>query len=156
MNGNKTGSREAMLSKMEKASGVRREPKVRLGISASAPRGASGRRHRPSADDKRTVDQVMHFEIVGTDHPDVVSGSRLPDDFLVVMLKQEINAVGLSRRDLYAFVGEGEGALFENENQAYNLEYGLRKRPTISLDCAARWLAVVGKRLSIEFLPIED
>ena len=149
------GSREALLSKMERASGVKKEPKVRLGISSGSSRGQA-RRHHQSPDDKRTVDQVMQFEIVGTDHPEVVNGSRPPDDFLVVMLKQEINEVGLSRRDLYAFVGEGEGMLFENENQAYNLEYGLRKRPTISLDCAARWLAVVGKRLSIEFLPLED
>ena len=151
----RTRSREAMLARMETSSGARREPKVRLGISnGGTPRGS--RRAQPGADDKRTVDQVMQFEVVGTDHPEEVSGERAPDDMLVAMLKQEINAVGLTRRDLYAFVGEGEGMLFENENQAYNLEYGLRKRATISLDCASRWLAIVGKQLIIEFRPIEQ
>jgi hypothetical protein len=149
-------NREALFSKMERSSGTKREPKVRLGVSSGGTRTGGARRHHQSLDDKKTVDQVMQFEVVGTDHPDVVSGSRPPDDVLVVMLKNEINTVGLTRRDLYAFVGEGEGMLFENENQAYNLEYGLRKRPTISLDCAARWLAVVGKRLVIDFQPIEE
>ena len=149
-------SREALFSKMERSSGVKREPKVRLGVSSGGPRAGATRRHHQTADDKKTVDQVMQFEVVGTDHPEVVSGDRPPDDVLVVMLKEQINTVGLTRRDLYAFVGEGEGMLFENENQAYNLEYGLRKRPTISLDCAARWLAVIGKRLVIGFEPVEE
>ena len=149
-------SREALFSKMERSSGTKREPKVRLGISSGGARSGGTRRHHQALDDKKTVDQVMQFEVVGTDHPDVVSGARPPDDVLVAMLKNEINSVGLTRRDLHAFVGDGEGMLFENENQAYNLEYGLRKRPTISLDCAARWLAVVGKQLVIDFALLED
>jgi hypothetical protein len=148
-------NRQQLLERMERTSGARREPKVRLGVSNGGAR-TSTRRHHQRDDDKRTVDQVMQFEIVGTDHPEVLSGQRPPDDVLVTMLKQEINSVGLSRRDLYAFVGEGEGMLFENENQAYNLEYGLRKRPTISLDCASRWLAVIGKEMQIAFVPIDE
>ncbi len=150
-------NREALLARMEESNGTKRArtPKVKLNRSAQGNTSRGPGRAAQGADDKRTVDQVMVFEVIGPDHPDVITGVREPDDMLVALLKDEINLVGLSRRDLYAFVGEGEGMLFENENQAYNLEYGLRKRATISLDCADRWLAVVGKRLSISFLPIE-
>jgi hypothetical protein len=149
-------SRESMLARMEETNGTRRTrtPKVEINRSAKgATKGA--RRAAAGADDKKTVDQVMYFEPVGPDHPEVLSGSRDPDDMLVALLKEEINSVGLTRRDLYAFVGSGDGMLFENENQAYNLEYGLRKRATISLDCANRWLAIVGKQLNIAFVPAE-
>ena len=154
---NRIQSRESMLNRMEQAADARRTRTPKVEINRSAKGAAKGsRRATAAADEKKTVDQVMYFEPVGADHPDVISGARDPDDMLVSMLKQEINSVGLSRRDLYAFVGTGEGMLFENENQAYNLEYGLRKRPTISLDCAARWLAVIGKRLVIGFEPGEE
>ena len=149
-------SREVTLARMEEASGTRRVRAPKVEINRSAKGASKGARRAPAGgDDKKTVDQVMYFEPVGPDHPEVLSGSRDPDDMLVALLKEEINSVGLTRRDLYAFVGTGEGMLFENENQAYNLEYGLRKRATISLDCANRWLAVVGKQLSITFVAAE-
>ena len=106
---------------------------------------------------EHSVDDVMHFEIFDAVHDEVRAGSRRTDDQLVACLKDEINSAQITRRDLYAFIGDAEsGGLFENANQAYNLEYGLRSRATISLDCAARWLAVLGKELIFEFRPIEE
>jgi hypothetical protein len=140
-------SREELLSRMEASSGTRR-PRVLINQHNAT------RRRNVFSDEKHTVDQVLHFEIYNAEHPDVISGKRKPDEPLVVRLKDEINTIGLTRRDLYSFIGAGDGTLFENENQAYNLEYGLRKRATISLECAERWLTIIGKELVIEFRDI--
>lgn len=151
-----TINRAALLDRVEQSNGAGRrqsKPKVQIHRSTEGSRGG----RRLSADgDKHTVDQVMQFEIYTPDHPDVRAGKRAPDDMLVVLLKGEINSAGICRRDLYAFVGTGPSMLFENENQAYNLEYGLRGRSTISLECAKRWLTVLGKELIIEFRPIAE
>lgn len=149
-------SREELLNRIEQASGSgRRQPKVQIHRSTG---GSRGGRRMTAEDDKHTVDQVMRFEIYTRDHPEVRAGRQAQDDMLVALLKREINSAAICRRDLYTYIGNGPGALFDGENQAYNLEYGLRKRSTISLECAKRWLAVLGKELVIEFrpLPAED
>ena len=140
-------SREELLSRMEASSGTRR-PRVLINQQNSS------RRRTAFSDEKHTVDQVLHFEVYNAEHADVIAGRRKPDEPLVVRLKNEINEIALTRRDLYSFIGTGEGTLFENENQAYNLEYGLRKRATISLECAERWLTILGKELVIDFRDI--
>ena len=151
-----TINRAALLDRVEQSNGSgRRQPKPKVQIHRSTDGSRGGR--RLSADgDKYTVDQVMHFEIYTPDHPDVRAGKQSPDDMLVVLLKGEINAAGICRRDLYAFVGTGPGMLFENKNQAYNLEYGMRGRSRISPECAKRWLTVLGKELIIEFRPVSE
>ena len=73
---------------------------------------------------------------------------------MVVRLKVAMNASGFARRDLYTFIGAGQGALFVNKNQVYNLEYGLRERSTITLDCAVKWLAILGLELELVFQPL--
>lgn len=138
---------EKTLARMESSS---RKPRVRLGATG----GRSTVRPKPrrtSSGSQQRSDQVLEFEIYGEDHPNVISGDRKPDDMLVAQIKREINASGITRADLYSFVGDGEGCLFKNENQAYNLEYGLRQRPSISLECARRWLAIFGKDMVIVF-----
>jgi hypothetical protein len=109
----------------------------------------------PRHEEKHQVGQVFQFEIFQEDHPKVIAGQRRPDDPLVVQLKQHINSAAITRRDLYLFIGDGPEALFSNENQAYNLEYGLRHRPTITLDCVRRWLAVLGETMGTYFQSIE-
>ena len=140
-----TINRAALLDRVEQSNGSgRRQPKPKVQIHRSTGGSRGGR--RLSADgDKHTVDQVMQFEIYTPDHPDVRAGKRAPDDMLVVLLKGEINSAGICRRDLYAFVGTGPSMLFENENQAYNLEYGLRKRATITMDSVHKWMSIIGK-----------
>ena len=137
--------RQERLARMEQSSNARRVPRVTLGQ-----KDANAKRV-PFKGEKHTADQMIHFEAYTSSHPDVISGKRKPDDKFVLLIKNEVNNANLSRRDLYAFIGTGEGALFENENQAYNLEYGLRKRSTISLECAERWLAIIGKEMVITF-----
>ena len=144
-------SREDLLARMERAgSQPRRQPRVQIHRSQNVqPRARSTAQ---AGEDKRTVDQPLQFEIYTASHPDVLADKRQVDDALVQQLKAEINASGISRRDLYAFIGpEDRGGLFKNENQAYNLEYGLRGRPTITLECVGRWLAVLGKELVTVF-----
>jgi hypothetical protein len=148
-----TISREDKLGRMAESSGTRRAPKVQIHRSTSGPR--QGRRTSPD-DDKHTADQVLVFEIFDGLHADVRSAERKPDEELVVLLKKEINQSGMTRRDLYAFIGDGPGMLFDSENQAYNLEYGLRKRPTITMECARRWLAIIGKKMVVSFEPADD
>ena len=147
---------DALLNLVEQSNGRDRKLKVAKVQLHRSTGGTRGGRRTSCDGDKHTVDQVMQFEIYGADHPDVRSGKQAPDDMLVALLKEEINSAGICRRDLYAFVGTGPGMLFENENQAYNLEYGLRGRSTISLECAKRWLTVLGKELVIEFRPIPE
>ena len=120
----------------------RRQEKVKINRSK---RATPTRRHLQHNEDKHTADQIIQFEHVGLDHPEVLRGERAPDDAIVTLLKQEINDAGISRRDLYGFIGEGEGKLFVNENQAYNLEYGLRKRATITMDSVHKWMSIIGK-----------
>jgi len=104
---------------------------------------------RPMPEDKVGLEDPFVYEIVGPDHPLVVSGQRLADDEMVILIKQAINAAGVTRRDMQEYVGSDEGALFENKNQAYNLEYGLRERGTITYECAYRWSIILNKRLVI-------
>jgi hypothetical protein len=140
---------DAKLGKMEQMGTRTRSPKAIINRSKKAARAVP---RRTADDEKHTVDAVLQFEIYDETHPDVLAGRRpRPDDPLVIQIKGEINKAGITRRDLYAFINSAEDALFENANQAYNLEYGLRKRPTISLSCAARWLAVLGKEIVISF-----
>ena len=40
-------NREALFSKMERSSGTKREPKVRLGVSSGGTRTGGARRHHP-------------------------------------------------------------------------------------------------------------
>ena len=144
-------SRDDLLARMEQAgSQPRRQPRVQIHRTQNVqPRARGAARN---GDDKRTVDQPLQFEIYTANHPDVLADKRQVDDALVQQLKAEINASGISRRDLYAFIGpEDRGGLFKNENQAYNLEYGLRGRPTITMECVGRWLAVLGKKLVTVF-----
>lgn len=150
MDANKMLEREELLNRAEQANSTAQGTRVRIHRSE----GERRRRPRLSDSEKRTVDQMMVFEIYSPSHPDVLSGKRAPDDMLVTMLKEEIARVGISRRDLYSYIGNEPGCLFENENQAYNLEYGLRQRSTISLECAKRWLTVLGRELVIEFRPL--
>ena len=151
-----TTSREALLARMEQAGGAgRRKPLVQINRSAGTPGRA--RAARVAGDEKRTVDASLYFEIFGLDHPQVIADKRKPDDEIVRQLKTEINAAGINRRHLYQFIGPAErGGLFENENQAYNLEYGLRQRPTITMECLDRWLQVLGKRKVVVFENIES
>jgi hypothetical protein len=106
--------------------------------------------------DKHMVNQVMFFKIYRNDHQLVKNQKRLADDPLVIKLKEEINAMKIARKDLYSYIGEGSDSLFKNENQVYNLEYGLRKRSTISLDSARKWLVILGKEMVIEFVDIDE
>jgi len=131
-----------------------RFPKVDINRSKNKTKTRRPRSH--NLIDKHTADQMMSFEIYGIDHPNVRSGKRSPDGELVTMLKNEINTSNISRRDLYSFIGNGPNALFDSENQVYNLEYGLRQRATITLDCTRRWLALLGKELVIEFRPMSE
>ena len=142
-----TNKREELLKRMEESNGSRK-PLVSINQRST-------RRRTVSSSDKYTIDQSLQFEIYDAEHPLVISGKRKPDDILVCRLKAEINSMNITRRDLYSFIGNVEGALFENENQAYNLEYGLRMRATISMECAERWLTIIGKRMQIEFVAIE-
>lgn len=144
-----------LLERMERRNGKRR-PKVDINRTARAARATTrNARHAATADAKHTVDQVMEFPIIGADDPAVMRGDREPDNMLVAALKAEINRARLTRRDMYAFIGTEEGMLFADENSAYNLEYGLRCRATISIDSANRWLNIVGKRLVISFEDLE-
>ena len=148
-------SRDDLLARMERAgTQTRRQPRVQIHRTQnSKPRTRSASQ---AGEDKRTVDQPLLFDIYGPSHPDVLADKRQTDDALVQQLKAEINASGITRRDLYAFIGpEEKGGLFKNENQAYNLEYGLRCRPTITLECVGRWLAVLGKELVTVFQTTE-
>ena len=148
--------RRQRLQRMEQSTSQRKKRRrgVQLGVSAKAGRTASPR--KSTEETKYTLDQVFVFEVYRENHPDVLTGERAADSELVRQLKEEINASGIARRDLYAFIGTGPDALFENENQAYNLEYGLRKRATISLSSARRWLTVLGKEMHIVFQDRSD
>jgi hypothetical protein len=133
-----------LFDRMELAASKPRRPKVQINRSqgGSRARGAAG------GEDKWTVDQPMQFEIFGEDHPEVLADKRKADDVLVQQLKREVNSAGICRRNLYDFIGsEDEGGLFENENQAYNLEYGLRQRPTITMECVRRWLTILDRQI---------
>lgn len=154
-NGGKGGrSREELLGRMEQTAGTtRRTPKVQIGRTQN--KGNAARRSAPT-NGKFTADQLLHFDIYGEDHPEVLQGKQKADDYLVQQLKREINTAGISRKDLYAFIGDGEGMLFKNANQAYNLEYGLRGRATITMECARRWLTIIGKEVITVFQTADD
>ena len=145
-----------LLDRVEQAGAARRQlrPKVQLHRSTTTA-SRSGRR-APVGGEKHTVDQVMFFEQYSADHPAVRAGQRTADDLMVLLLKGEINAAGICRRDLYSFIGNGPGMLFENKNQAYNLEYGLRERAMISTECIQRWLSIIGKELVVTFQPVTE
>lgn len=154
---NTPDDRRQRLQRMVEQSTSQRKKRrrgVQLGVSAKAGRTASPR--KSTEETKYTLDQAFVFEVYRENHPDVLTGERSADSELVRQLKEEINASGIARRDLYAFIGTGPDALFENENQAYNLEYGLRKRATITLSSARRWLTVLGKEIHIVFQDRSD
>ena len=127
-----------------------RNPRVQLRRFASTNR--QPRSSSVQSEEKRSADQVMYFEIITADHESVRNGSRQPDDLLVQLLKTAVNEAEITRRYLYQFVGEGEGMLFQNVNQVYNLDYGLRHRSMITIECAQRWLTMIGKELVINFV----
>jgi hypothetical protein len=153
--------RAAKLREMEEAAALRRAS-GRIVIGRSRPHPPAGPPRRAMPEEKQGADQPIAYEIYGRDHPDVISGSRKSptgstlgaDDPFVIQLKVRINAAGITRREICTtFVGFGPNHLFENDNQAYNLEYGLRWRPTITLSCARRWLAILGDQLGTLIQP---
>jgi hypothetical protein len=148
-------TREDRLGAMESTAAARRAgaPLVRINRSQQQRRPTS----RASRDaEKWRVDDIYAFDIRAADHLEVISGKFQADDFLVRQLKQRVNLAQICRQDLYAFIGAGPEALFTGRNAAYNLEYGLRYRPTITLECARRWLAVLGETLGVYFQSAEN
>jgi hypothetical protein len=118
-------------------------------------RGKPPRRMPPESEKKKVDDQLV-YEPMGPGHPHVISGKRQrPDDFLVRQIKKKISGAGMTRRDLYSFVGDGPGALFRDNNAAWNLEYGLRDRPTITIESMRRWMIVMNSRMGVFFQAAE-
>jgi hypothetical protein len=140
---------------MEKASAQRKGAKKAKVTIRRSDQG-KGARRMPPEHEKQGIDDPLVYEPIGPDHHSVISGRRQrPDDFLVAQIKKKITASGLTRRDLYAFVGSGPESLFKDNNAAYNLEYGLRDRPTITMECARRWMSVMGSRMGVFFQSAE-
>jgi len=147
-----TPDRSALLDAMSARGGKKKQvAKVQILRSERSARTTPSPLRRQ---EKYLADELLNYELRDETHPDVVSGVRKQDDPLVLLLKDKLNTSGLTRRDLYQFIGDGPGSLFENKNQVYNLEYGLRERPTITTSCAQRWLATMGLELDIVFQPI--
>ena len=132
----------AKIAARARERGGSREPLVRLNRS---------RQHGRDPRRKHGVDGPMEFEIFHLSHPAVCAGTRRADDDLVMVLKEMVMSTGLTRKRLYDFIG----ILFLNENAVYNLEYGLRTRPSISLENASRWARVMGCELTFSIQPIQ-
>jgi hypothetical protein len=146
--------RAARLTRMEQQAAASRRGGLRIQLNRSQQPGRSARRSMPPHEEKQRADDPLVYVVYGPSHPDVISGRRAdgPDDPLVAQLKRRINSSGITRKEICAaFVGGSPGCLFENANQVYNLVYGLRSRPTITLECARRWLAVFGEQLGTFF-----
>ena len=149
------GSRPARRSSSARSGGTSPRVQINRSTRGTAANGSRPARRVLSNGEKHSADSVMNYEIYTAQHPDVQDGKRPADELLVELVKREVNAAQIRRRDLYDFVGSDATALFTNENQAYNLDYGLRQRASITLECANRWLAVLGKRLGVIAVPID-
>jgi hypothetical protein len=149
--------REALLDAIAaRGAQVKSQAKVRIQRTARGERGVPVRQEQAAKAGKVMADTPFNFEIRGPNHPDVLAGKYQVDDRLVVRLKELLNASGLCRRDLFLFVGDGPNALFADRNAAYNLDYGLRYRGTITFDCADRWLHVLGLELQLVYQPLDS
>ncbi len=152
-----TSSSDTVLSRIEDAARGRQQAAPRA-IQIRRSERDGRRRGGGGPKPKRGIDDPFVYTIYTETHPDVISGRRAAgaDDEMVRQLKARINASEITRRYLYQFVGEGPGFLFRDNNSAYNLEYGLGERPTITLQCLRRWLAVFGEQVVVCFQNVEN
>jgi len=71
------------------------------------------------------------------------------DDEIVRLLKELANRKRISREMLARMVGSN--GMFKNGNDAYNLEYGLRTKHSMSWKSIQKWCDVLNVDMHVEF-----
>ena len=93
-------------------------------------------------------DDPFNYIVYYEDHPLVEKGEVKRDDDLVVLVKEMVNTSRITRSYLIKnFVGKGN--LLSDKGVAYNLEYGLRNRKSITWDTAQIWARICGKKITL-------
>lgn len=82
---------------------------------------------------QRNDDDVLKYEITPEDNS------------LVQLLKEYINSIELHTSDVYSY--------FENDGDAWNLIYGLRKRSSITWDYFLNWMNVLNCEIDLTIIP---
>jgi hypothetical protein len=145
-----TNSNTALADVLGRASKVKKtltESSKALPVTpaAGARKAARGARNNVSAD------SILQYQIYDENHPLVQSGECRPDNALTVAVKQLVNSKKITRTQIEKHVGEGK--LFSDSNEAYNLEYGLRlKNRNTNFEYAQKWAIICGlPKITISF-----
>lgn len=150
-----TTDRAALLDALASAPQPTRRVVInRTRAATVAPSNRSGRlTGGASSSPKISADAPLCYPIVTASHPDVVQDLRDPDDRMVVLIKNAINESEITRRQMESAVLP-DGTVM-TPTVAYNCEYGLRKRGTITLAGADRWAGLLGKRIVVTLEDID-